>query len=67
MNDFEKLINERLYFMDFETTRYDWLLVINKYSDGSETVFHNATADEVNDFINKNNPIFMAHNGRYYD
>ena len=67
MNDFEKLINERLYLFDFEVTQYDWLLVIHKYLDNSETIFHNSSTDEVYEFINKNNPIFLAHNGRYYD
>ena len=67
MNNFDTLINERLYLFDFEVTQYDWLLVIHKYSDNSETVFHNSTTNEVYEFINKNNPIFLAHNGRYYD
>ena len=67
MNDFNTLINERLYLMDFEVTQYDWLLVIHKYSDNSETIFHNSTTDELYNFINKYNPIFLAHNGRYYD
>lgn len=67
MNDFEKLINERLYLFDFEVTKFDWLLVIHKYSDNSETVFHNANADDVYDFINKCNPILLGHNARYYD
>lgn len=67
MNDFDKLINERMYFMDFEVTKFDWLLIIHKYSDNSETVLHNSTVDEIYDFMKSNNPIFLAHNGRYYD
>lgn len=67
MNDFNTLINERLYLFDFEVTQYDWLLVIHKYSDNSETIFHNATNDEVYEFINKNFPILLGHNARYYD
>ena len=67
VSSFDLLVNERLYLFDFEVTKYNWLLVIHKYSDNSETIFHNATADEVYEFINKNNPIFLAHNGRYYD
>lgn len=67
MNNFDTLINERLYLFDFEVTQYDWLLVIHKYSDNSETIFHNSNADEVYDFIIKNNPIFIGHNARYYD
>ena len=67
MNDFEKLIHERLWFFDFEVTLKDWLLVLIKYSDDTEVIYHNATADEVYQFIEKYNPILMAHNGRYYD
>lgn len=67
MNDFEKLITDRLYLADFETTKYDWLFVIHKYSDNSETIFHNATRDEVYNFISEKNPIFLFHNGKYYD
>lgn len=67
MNNFDKLINEQLYLFDFEVTKFDWLLVIHKYSDNSETIFHNNSSDDVYEFINKNNPIFLAHNGRYYD
>lgn len=67
MNDFNTLINERLYLFDFEVTQYDWLLVIHKYSDNSETIFHNAANDEVYEFINRNCPILLGHNARYYD
>lgn len=67
MNDFEKLIHERLYFFDFEVTIKDWLLVLIKYSDDTEFVFHNASANDVCEFIEKYNPILVAHNGKYYD
>lgn len=67
MNDFEKLIEDRLYLADFEVTKYDWLFVIHKYSDNSETIFHNASGDEVYNFMVKNNPILLFHNGKYYD
>lgn len=67
MNDFEKLIHERLWFFDFEVTLKDWLLVLIKYSDDTEVIYHNATANEVCEFIEKYNPILIAHNGRYYD
>ena len=67
MNDFEKLINKRLYLFDFEVTQYDWLLVIHKYSDNSEIIFHNTSTDEIYSFIETNNPILLGHNARYYD
>lgn len=67
MNDFEQLINERLWQFDFEVTKYDWLLVLIKYSDDTEYVFHNASADEIYEFLQEYNPILLAHNGKYYD
>lgn len=66
-SSFDLLINERLYLFDFEVTQYDWLLVIHKYSDNSETIFHNAPSNDVYEFINKYNPILIGHNARYYD
>ena len=50
-----------------EVTIKDWLLVLIKYSDDTEVIYHNATANDVYEFIEKYNPILMAHNGRYYD
>lgn len=67
MNSFEQLINERLWQFDFEVTKFDWLLVLIKYSDGTEYVFHNASADEIYQFLQEYNPILLAHNGKYYD
>ena len=64
--DFEQLL-DRLYMMDFEVTKFDWLLVIKKYRTKERTVFHNASADEIQTFISNNNPIFIGHNLRYYD
>ena len=38
-----------------------------KYSDDTEVIFHNASANDVCEFIEKYNPILIAHNGKYYD
>lgn len=67
MNDFDKLIQERLWGFDFEVTKYDWLLVLIKYSDKTKVTFHNNCADDIFTFIEKNNPILIGHNARYYD
>lgn len=67
MNSFEQLINERLWQFDFEVTKFDWLLVLIKYSDDTEYVFHNASPDEIYQFLQEHNPILLAHNGKYYD
>lgn len=67
MNDFDKLIQERLWGFDFEVTKYDWLLVLIKYSDKTKITFHNKCADDICSFIEKYNPILIGHNARYYD
>ena len=50
-----------------EVTKFDWLLVLIKYSDDTEYVFHNASPDEIYQFLQEHNPILLAHNGKYYD
>lgn len=67
MNDFDKLIQERLWGFDFEVTKYDWLLVLIKYSDKTKITFHNDCADDIFSFIEKHNPVLIGHNARYYD
>ena len=67
MNDFDKLIQERLWGFDFEITKYDWLLVLIKYSDKTKITFHNDCADDIFSFIEKHNPVLIGHNARYYD
>lgn len=67
MNDFDKLIQERLWGFDFEVTKYDWLLVLIKYSDKTKVTFHNDCADDIFSFIEKHNPVLIGHNARYYD
>ena len=50
-----------------EVTKYDWLLVLIKYSDKTKITFHNDCADNVFSFIEKHNPVLIGHNARYYD
>lgn len=64
---FDELINNRLWGFDFEVTKYDWLLVLIKYSDKTKITFHNNCADNVFSFIEKYDPILIGHNARYYD
>lgn len=67
MNNFDKLIQERLWGFDFEVTKYDWLLALIKYSDRTKVTFHNDCADDIFNFIEKHDPILIGHNARYYD
>lgn len=62
---FDNLL-DNLKLFDFEVTAFDWLLVIQDYRTGEETIFHNATPNEVYNFIKKQ-PILLGHNARYYD
>lgn len=64
---FDELMTDRLWMADFEITKFDWLLVLIKYSDNTKIIFHNAYPDEVYQFINKYNPILIGHNFKYYD
>ena len=49
---FDELL-DNLKLFDFEVTAFDWLLVIQDYRTGEETIFHNATPNEVYEFIKK--------------
>lgn len=64
---FDELINNRLWGFDFEVTKYDWLLILIKYSDKTKVTFHNDCADDIFKFIEKYDPILIGHNARYYD
>ena len=50
-----------------EVFAHDWLLVLIKYNDEKEIIFHNSLANDVQKFIDINNPILIGHNARYYD
>ena len=64
--DFDKLL-DRLYFFDFETFAHDTLMVAIGYRNKDKHIFHNASADDYYEFINKYNPILMGYNCKSYD
>lgn len=64
--NFDNVI-EKLWMFDFEVYAHDWLLVLMKYSDGTEIVFHNSLPNDVQNFLDTYNPILLGHNAKYYD
>lgn len=64
--NFDDLL-DRLWGYDFEVTAYDWLLVLRSYRTRERIVFHNAIPNEVQNFIDKYNPIMMGYNNNGYD
>ena len=58
---------DRLWGYDFEVTAYDWLLVLKHYRTRERVVFHNAIPNDVQNFIDKYNPIMMGYNNNGYD
>lgn len=55
------------YSTSNEVFAHDWLLVLIRYKDDKEIIFHNSLANDVQKFIDINNPILIGHNARYYD
>ncbi len=55
------------YSTSNEVYTHDWLLVLIKYSDNKEVIFHNSIPNDVQNFIDTYNPILLGHNARYYD
>lgn len=64
--NFDDLL-DRLWGYDFEVTAYDWLLVLKSYRTKERVVFHNAIPNDVQNFIDKYNPIMMGYNNNGYD
>lgn len=58
--------HKRLAVFDFEVTAYDWLLVIKDRQTGEYYCFHN-DYQGVEDFIKKNDFIYVAYNNKHYD
>lgn len=50
-----------------EVFAHDWLLVLIRYEDEKKIIFHNSLANDVQKFIDVNDPILIGHNARYYD
>ena len=58
---------ENLWFFDFEVYAHDWLLVLVRYKDDKEIIFHNSLLNDVQDFLDEYRPILLGHNAKYYD
>lgn len=63
---FDELL-ERVWFCDAEVTKYDVLFGFKSRKTGERIRFHNANANEYQNFIDKYNPILIAYNCNNYD
>lgn len=63
---FDELL-DRIWGYDFEVTAFDWLLVLKKYRTRERVVFHNSLPNDIQNFIDTNNPILMGYNNNGYD
>lgn len=63
---FDELL-DRIWGYDFEVTAHDWLLVLKDYRTRKRVVFHNSIPNDVQNFIDMNNPIMMGYNNNGYD
>lgn len=64
--DFEQLL-DRLWGFDFECFAHDTLMVAIHYRTGKEFIFHNASANDYQEFLDINHPILMGYNCKSYD
>lgn len=63
---FDELL-DRVWGYDFEVTSHDWLLVLKDYRTRKRVVFHNSLPNDVQNFIDMENPILMGYNNNGYD
>ena len=63
---FDELL-DRIWGYDFEVTAHDWLLVIINYRTRKRVVFHNSIPNDIQNFIDMENPILMGYNNNGYD
>ena len=63
---FEELLND-LWMFDYEVFAHDTLMVAINYRSKVKMIFHNATADDYQNFIDTHHPILMGYNCRGYD
>lgn len=63
---FDELL-DRIWGYDFEVTAKDWLLVLKKYRTREKVVFHNSLPNDIQNFIDMENPILMGYNNNGYD
>lgn len=61
------MLLDRLWGMDFEQFAHDTLMVVINYRTRERKIFHNATSDEYQSFIDTYHPIFLTYNGKGYD
>lgn len=64
--NFDELLND-LWMFDYECFSHDTLMVAINYRSTEKVIFHNASADSYQDFINTYHPILMGYNCRSYD
>ena len=64
--NFDELLND-LWMFDYEVFAHDTLMVVINYRSTEKIIFHNASADSYQDFINTYHPILMGYNCRSYD
>lgn len=63
---FDELL-DRVWFCDAEVTAYDHLFGFKSRKTGERIRFHNANANEYQNFIDKYHPILVAYNCNNYD
>ena len=64
--NFDELLND-LWMFDYEVFAHDTLMVAINYRSTEKIIFHNASADSYQDFIDTYHPILMGYNCRSYD
>lgn len=64
--DFEELL-DRLWGFDFEVFAHDTLMVAIHYRTRKKYIFHNASANDYQEFLDINRPILMGYNCKGYD
>ena len=64
--NFDELLND-LWMFDYEVFAHDTLMVAINYRSTEKVIFHNASADSYQDFIDTYRPILMGYNCRSYD
>ena len=64
--EFDMLL-DRLWMSDFEVFAHDVLMVVVNYRTKEKKIFHNSSADEYQNFIDKYHPILIGYNFKGYD
>ena len=63
---FDELL-DRVFYADSEVFAHDTLFVFISHKTNERFVFHNASVDDYQQFIEKYNPILVTYNGKSYD